>query len=388
MTNSRIDILFKTITLLYREHLLDTSGDERSVDIAKLVVSTLSTNNKNNQLIGGDSDVTEDLKSLILDMCEYPGNYDSDSLLQSLRVVLAEKTSLLLSIEKTVTTEMSVPGLKRSVISARRRLYSYHKECELKALISKASYGINTGNTSGASLSEFAAALAADIEKVTCVGSGEVDPGIVNEFDLDSEEDVKALFERVSGENSKDMLLKTAWGGINTMLQGGFRRGAFGMIDALQHSYKSGYARSMLAQFMMCNTPVMKDPDKKPLMVYISLEDDSEISMEFFYKYLYNTEHGKLPNMEEVTPSVAAAYVKAKLCVNGYNVKMLRVNPSEWTYKHINNKVIEYEAAGYEVHAVIVDYLAKLPTTGCNGGGITGADIRDMFNRIRNFMSA
>jgi len=388
MTNSRIDILFKTITLLYRETLLEVNSDERSVDIAKLIISTLSTNNKNNQLIGGDSTIIEDLKSIILDMCDNPSNYDSDALLQSLRVVLAEKPQLLATVEKTITTEMATPGLKRSIIAARRRLYSYHKECELKALISKASYGINTGNTNGMSLTDFAADLANEIEKVACVGSGEVDPGIVNEFDLDSEEDVKALFERVSGENSKDMLLKTAWGGINAMLQGGFRRGAFAMIDALQHSYKSGFTRSMLAQFMMCNTPSMKSVDKKPLMIYISLEDDSEISMEFLYKYLYNSEHGKLPNMDEVTPSEAAAYVKTKLCVTGYNVKMLRVNPSEWTYKHINNKVIEYEAAGYEVHVVLVDYLAKLPTTGCNGGGITGADIRDMFNRVRNFMSA
>ena len=57
------------------------------------------------------------------------------------------------------------------------------------------------------------------------------------------------------------------------------------------------------------------------------------------------------------------------------------------TYKHIINKTLEYEADGYEVHAVIVDYLAKLPSTGCISGP-SGVDYRDMWNRLRNYFSA
>jgi hypothetical protein len=65
---------------------------------------------------------------------------------------------------------------------------------------------------------------------------------------------------------------------------------------------------------------------------------------------------------------------------------MLRVNPSLWTYRDLLNKLLEFEASGYEIHAVITDYLAKLPTTGCDKSGAQGTDLVDMFNRIRNFI--
>ena len=57
---------------------------------------------------------------------------------------------------------------------------------------------------------------------------------------------------------------------------------------------------------------------------------------------------------------------------------MIRVNPSEWTHRDLFNYVLKLEADGFEVHATFVDYLAKLPTTGCNVSGPSGTDFRDM----------
>jgi len=387
MNTSRIDILFKAITLLHRECELEVTKDDSSRELARTIITTFNTNNKNNQLIGGESTIIDDLKYLIQDMVDNPDGYDTDSITQSIVVILKEKPALAETVNKSITTEMSVPGMKRSVLTLRNRLNNYYKEYELRNLISKASYSINTGNLGDDSLLEYAKTLATNIEALTFTTNKTKDPGIVNEFDINSEEDVGKLFSKVSGDNVAGSLLKVSWQDINDMLQGGFRKGSFVMVNALQHNYKSGFLRSILAQMLRCNIPVLKDPTKKPLMVYISFEDDAEISIEFFYKYLYYSEHGKLPNMIEITPTEAAAYVKVKLSVNGYNIKMLRVNPSDWTYKHIFNKLLQYEADGYEIHAVLADYLSKLPTTGCIQGP-AGTDIRDMFNRVRNYMSA
>jgi hypothetical protein len=63
---------------------------------------------------------------------------------------------------------------------------------------------------------------------------------------------------------------------------------------------------------------------------------------------------------------------------------MLRVDPTQWTYRSICNKVLEYEAEGYEIHVLMLDYLAMVPTTGCSIGPM-GSDLRDMFRRLRNF---
>ena len=59
-----------------------------------------------------------------------------------------------------------------------------------------------------------------------------------------------------------------------------------------------------------------------------------------------------------------------------------------WTYQSIFNMVNQYEANGYEVQLLILDYLAILPTTGCDNSGPTGTALRDMFRRMRNFCSS
>jgi hypothetical protein len=79
-----------------------------------------------------------------------------------------------------------------------------------------------------------------------------------------------------------------------------------------------------------------------------------------------------------------AAYVQERMRVNGYEIKMLRVNPSEWTYKDLCNKILELEADGYEIHMCMVDYLPMMPTTGCLQGP-TGTDVQDLYRRVRNF---
>jgi hypothetical protein len=63
------------------------------------------------------------------------------------------------------------------------------------------------------------------------------------------------------------------------------------------------------------------------------------------------------------------------------------INPSLWTYRDICNKIIELESEGYEVHMVMMDYLIKIPTTGCDQG-VAGTDILNLYERINNFMGA
>lgn len=387
MSNSRIDILLKTVTLLHRESLLGASVTDNSKDLAKTILVTFNTNSKNNQLVGGDSSIITDLKYLITDIVNNPDGYDKESLLSSLGIILKDKPEFILAANKAIDNEMLPPSLKRTILTLRNRLSNYYKEFELKSLISKASYSVNTGDLGGASLEEFSKALANNIEALTLNTSRTKDPAIVDEFDVSSEEELGVIFRKANLGSSENNILKISWSNITDMLQGGFRRGAFVIINALQHNYKSGFLRSIMAQLLMYNKPRLKDPTKKPLMVYISFEDDAVISIDFFYRYLYYSEHKKLPDMSEIPPGDAATYVKNRLTVTGYNVKMLRVNPSEWTYKHIFNKLLQYEADGYEVHAVLVDYLSKLPTIGCIQGP-AGTDLRDMFNRVRNYMSA
>jgi hypothetical protein len=67
---------------------------------------------------------------------------------------------------------------------------------------------------------------------------------------------------------------------------------------------------------------------------------------------------------------------------------MIRVDPNLWTYKSICNKVIEFEAQGYNIEVLMLDYLSKVSLIGCNNMGVLGSDMCELFSRVRNFCAS
>ena len=164
------------------------------------------------------------------------------------------------------------------------------------------------------------------------------------------------------------------------------------MICALQHNYKSGFVQSLVMQLARHNKPRMKDPNKKPAIMYISLEDDMEKILRFMYRYLFYNENKELPDgtphdITMLTPEQIKEYINSQIGINGYEVIMLRVDPALWTYHDVIATMNKYEALGYELHALLIDYINKLPTIGCTQGP-AGVDVRDLWNRLRNACSA
>jgi hypothetical protein len=213
------------------------------------------------------------------------------------------------------------------------------------------------------------------------------DPAIIASVDIGDEAGMSEVCNQIQEADNQTSILKTGYQGLNRMWQGGLRRGTATILGALQHNYKTGFSLTIFKQVAIYNDPVMDNPTKKPLLLRISFEDSLTDNIQFLYQNFYQNEHGTLPNIKGVKPKDMAAYVKEKMGVTGYQVKFLRVNPSDWTYKDIQNKVIELEAEGYEIHLLMLDYLAMVPTTGCEQG-TAGHDMRDMWRRMRNFCSA
>lgn len=379
--NNKVDILIKCIVLLYRESELQDPSNDRSKDLIKTVINTLNVGK--GSLIGGESIIIEDLKHLITDMLNNPDNYDKLNLLQSLELILKDKENILKIVDKNINLESSPAGLKRSILSMRNHLSNFYKETEIGNIIKKASYQITTNNID-TSIQEFTTTLITNLEALT-VSTRTKDAGIVDEVDMHDDESVGKTMDTVKKLAEENGKMITGWKSVNRMLNGGFRKGEQWVVSALQHNYKSGFMQSLFVQLATLNKPDMVDANKKPLIILFSFEDDVSIISEFIYRYIYFNENKVLPDMSTLTGKEVGNYISKKLSVNGYHVKILRINPSEWTYKHMFNKTLEYEAEGYEIHAVLIDYLSKLPTTGCITSGPSGTDVRDLFNRVRNF---
>ena len=384
------DVLIKAITLLYREKelsLIEDTSVNNSVDLVRNIVNIVD-NSERNKLYGGSSDIIDNLKHFIIDFTNNIDNYDKFSLLQSLELILKDKPQLFKIIDKTLNTELTKGGLKRTIISLRNNLNTYHKEQEIKKTISKTSYLLTTNADNKESVMDIAVKLLTNLEALTTKTKTK-DPAIMDEVDFDNEDEAGVVLDKLKGgEGGVMSKLLCGWSKINTMTQGGFRRGEMAMFDALQHNYKSGFVRSIFMQLPRYNKPVMLDANKKPLMLFISLEDDMDIILEHMYVYLYYNENLKMPDMTTLKGKEVVKYIRDQLSASGYQIKILRVNPSEWTYRDFFNKILEFEADGFEIHACFADYLSKLPTTGCITNGPMGTDLRDLFNKFRNFFAA
>lgn len=379
---NKLNILISCFVLLSREMQLYKDSDikDYSTDLVKAILDLFNKESK--PLLGSETVATDNLTTFINTVVDDIETYDVTSIVDNLSIILKDSQSLLNTVTKTLSNELTESALKKSVVSNRKQLENYLGEQEVRKKIGKAFFELNSGGYKG-NFKSYIGDLVTQLESLSTKASAKT-PGVVSEMDIecDTMHEVLSSIKVIADGDGK---MRTGWKKVNKMLQGGFRRGEMVMIPSLPHNYKSGLSQSLFLQASRHNKPVMIDPTKKPLNIYISFEDDAEVFTTFMYTYLYFEKHRKLPNIEETTPKEMQDFMKERLKVNGYHVKMLRINPADWSFKDLFNYILRLEADGYEIHQCVVDYLSKLPTTGCAGTG--GVEYRDLYDKCRQFFS-
>jgi hypothetical protein len=376
-------VLVKCITLLYRESLI-TEKTDNSSDLVRTILEEIKLP-EYNLSINHDRDLLSSLKDTALYMCSNSIDYvyEKEELLQRLKVNCAADNKLYEAFEQGISKDMDEGSLKRTILNIRKFINDVFRENEIVKIVKDASVSVNFNREKIKSIRAFVTELCSKLEPYQ-IEANRKDPAIIGAVDIGDETSLTEAYKDVAEMANNTSVMRTGWQGINTMLQGGFHRGGFTVIGALQHKFKTGFSLTLFKQIALYNEPCLINPAKKPCLVRISFEDSLQLNLQFLYQNLYENEHKKKANVKDVTPEFMASYVKEKLGATGFQIKMLRVNPSEWTYKDIQNYILELEANGYEVHMLMLDYLSMIPTTGCTVGP-AGTDIRDLFRRIRNF---
>lgn len=380
-------LLVKCVTLLYRESLLPDTN-ENSSSLVRTALDSLKLKQDQGLTLSRANDVLIALKNMCIDMCENPVNheYEKSELLQTIKTLCGENESLYQAFEQGIDAEMSEASLKRTIINIKKTLHTHFRDDKLKELIGKAYIEFTHKRDKIKDVTKWLTEFIACVEPFQ-IGVNSKDPAVIEDVAMHDIDKVRNVFESIKTEESGESILRTGWQGLNRMLDGGFRETEEWSIGALQHNYKSGFSLTIFRQIAQYNTPKLRDVNKKPLLLRISFEDSIKINFKFLYKSLKENELGKVISTAGVPHSEMADYVQKKLSENGFHIRLLEVNPSLWTYKDICNKIIELEAEGYEIKLCMVDYLLKLPTTGCDQGPF-GHDIRNMYERIRAFMSS
>lgn len=380
-------LLVNSITLLYRASQLTNMSD----DFTGLVRDILSNIKLPEFSTGmsGEAKVIDSLKKTTTTMCnEYNRqNYTLGELLQRVKIDTGDEVELFDAIERGISPELGESEIKKLCLNIYSNLQNHIRDIKISEIIGRASYQIKFNKDKIQDMRRFVTEICNELEPYQGAIAVIEDPAIVTSVNMADLEQVRKVFASVKDMNFNEGILKTGWQCINRMFRGGFRRGEEIVIGALQHSYKTGFSLTLFKQLLLYNKPYMIKKDKKPLMIRISFEDDLNLNMEYLYRNLIENETGVvLEDISNISIDEMSKYVMDKLRSNGYEVEMLRVDPTQWTYRDIINYCLRKEAEGFEIHVLMLDYLAMVPTTGCTIGPM-GSDIRDMYRRLRNYCS-
>lgn len=383
-------LLVKAITLLYRESQLEISSDG-SADLVKQVIETIKI--PENVMEGDRSrDVIIGLRETAMWMASNPQYYDYDRniLLQRIRVNTGYETGLYEAFEAGLYEVETDEEIKKICLDYRDALRGHLNKDRVKEVVRKASQKVMF-NEQNIDWKNFVGEMIAELEPYSSASAHSSEQVSMDAIDFDDASAMAKMFERAADEVSNEGTIKFGWQGLNDMTgehQGG-RRGEFWVVQALQHNFKTGFTLSLFKQAALYNKPNMRDPSKKPMLVHLSLENNLTDNLIWLYVNLKENETGEAVDVNDKSRSreEMAEYVREKMMVNGYHIKMLRENPSEYSFHDFFDAINNLEVQGYEIHMVVCDYLNMMSKKGCVSSGPSGDDIRDLFRRIRNFCS-
>lgn len=377
-------LLVQVITLLYRESQLD-NRTSNSAELANAVVSTIKLPDTTVEM-DRSRDTLVSLRSTALWMIGNPPtqDYDRGMLLQRIRVNVGDDEYLYQAVEMATQDLPDSGAIKKAVLEYRMSLNSYVNLATVEEIL-KSNYH-KLAFHRGAITKDFVGEILGALEPYQAGTGASVNPAIVGEADLDDMEKVLSLLEQSRDELSTEGILRTGWQAINRMFgdQDGARRGEQILVGALQHNYKTGFTLNLFKHFCIYNVPYLRDPAKKPLGIHISAENNLNDNIMQLYVSLKENETKEPVVLREVDIEYASKYVRDKLQETGYSIRMLRVDPSLFTYRDYMDLITRYESEGYEVHFCIFDYLNMINKKGCQQGP-HGFETRDLFRRMRNF---
>lgn len=382
--------LSKIVTLIYRTRIVNNLEND---DLIRTILGTIKTDSP--EFSFGSSSIPKSLKELSVELLEDKDPIPKEVLLPRLSILLENDQKLLATMKESIDTDYDDASNKRIIAALIKHLYNYHKEHQATEIISKVAYDLKFNRSKIPNFAAYLQTTMAQLEPFTTTHTSIKDPALVNEIDFEAPDTITTVFDEVKKLNNDQGVYKFGWQALNRMTQGGLRRmaGEFVTFSALPHKYKTGITLSCFIQIATHNTPIQKPEEieakKKPLLLRLSFEDSLSNNTQFIFQYLKGCEGVFISpkDFETIDAKEMTKYCIDKMTATGFHIKMQRLDPSQCSYSTVMNKILEFEAQGYAVHMLMLDYVTLMPTTGCIQGAI-GSDKKDLVLRLRNFCSA
>lgn len=375
--------LTTAVTLAYREA---SSGDDAgvSVDVIRELLDLIKVSDVNIGQ-GNDGSAIANVKNTLSDMCRQAdiSVYDATDLLTRLRINTGEDDKWYHAFEKSINSKLDEVGISKSIIVLRGKLRAFINQEKVSKILRERSAEWNFRYANIEDPAKYLQDVCSDLESVMSYSSIR-DTAVQDEVNFDDIETVEAVAKKVEEIEEGVAIWKTGWQDFNDMFQGGLRDGETIACGALPHMDKTGTTLTLFKQLAMYNEPRHRKVGKKPTLVRLTFEDPMTNNLNYLYKNILHNETGDQIDTKGVPYTEIARVVKECLCSRGFNIRMAYVDPSDWSYRNLQNYILKLESEGCDVQVLMVDYLSMIPTTGCRQGP-TGSDLQDLFRRMRNF---
>lgn len=388
-------LLTSAISLLYWNSQLDVKFGG-SQELIKEVLPMIKVPEVTLDTDTGRETIKELRKTLIA-MNSDPEDtvYDRETLLQRLRINIIDDDTLYNSIADGFKEGLDQDGIAKKYGSYYHGLKQDLRLNKFRGVIRN----VDSMLYKHGDEIEFAPTvqqLMAELEELSA-GAGQKNKSIVKTLSFSSRDSVSEMLIEGANRASLDGVLRWGFAGMSgdSGMMGdhfGIRRGETMVVGALQHSYKSGFMLDTLRHHAMYNTPFMFDEKRKPLLLFVSIENSLDDNLIILYMRLKAVLEGivlkrhklmEVIQKDEGARNEIADWVIAQLTKTGYHIEMVRADPGTLDYRGLFEIMADYESQGYEIHALYLDYLQKMSFNGCKQGA-QGQEIRDLFSRVRN----
>ena len=349
---------------------------------------------KSDRWVVGEVSVTDKLISILEEMLDSIDNEEPinvDSVVRKIKLEIIPDEELeadtglqetIVSMIESVNIDKDVNDMLEDIKSLKDSISKYFSRESLKSVFKEANLTLTRNK--GANPYKVADKVLEELNEMA-IGSND-DDDLMFEFstaDIKNPEKMKELNNAVKDKH----VFTTGWTAYNLMTQGGVRTNEAGINAARTHNYKTGFILSVWASILLYNKP--KPTDKIPTAVWYSFEDEIPDIFLFLYRLIKVTETGvPQPKATDMSTMEMAEYVIEKLSANGWNVIILKYDPSDHTYRKIINKIKKFRVSGLDVQVCVTDYIDKISTEGVKTTGPTGSDKKEVCRRLRNYFSS
>ena len=364
-----------------------SSSEESRLILGKIVEQYTAAKMKKNQ-VGVDTDMDVFI-DIIQDLINSDTNLDKKT--ERNRIILKVKSSPLAQKDKMVAenvAEMLKNGVESGISKQKEDLLI--KRLQNWALISATNDRlleglalcrkyIHTNETQNDLILMNMLDKASEITRVqdNIIGVAEAS----DELDFSSKRSMEVNDIRYNS-NKKNNVIRCGLQGLNNLLGAnkGFLRGELVGIGAPSYGGKTLTLMNIARWAAVLNKYELNDPSKKPMVIFVSLENSVSNNWHAMAKAAYvNANHRPLPegiSRDELIDLNYAYYNKL-----GNRLIMKKFEAQEFGFSDLLKMIAKYEMNGYEIVCIVIDYVALMKVDG-NDKDNAAKDIEKLWQKL------